>query len=81
MPKPLSVDDNVNLTAAVNRLNAVFRELHVAGHDFGVGVMGGEPIPPVVMPDARPRHMRVTPARVYVKLIEQATEMGREPLR
>ena len=79
--KPLTVDESVALTAAVEGINRTLRELHLAGHDFGVAVIGNEAIPPVVMPDARPRHMRITPPRVYVKLTEAAVEVGREPSR
>lgn len=81
MAKSLSVDESVALTAAVDGLNRVLRELHLAGHDYGLAVLGGEPIPPVVMPDARPRHMRMAPPRVYVKLSESVVEVGREPIK
>ena len=80
MPK-LTADDSKALTAAVDTINTVLRKLHTAGHDFGVAVLGHEPIQPAVMPDARPRHLRTTPPRVYVKLVEAATEIGREPVR
>ena len=81
MTKPLSVDERAALTTALGNFNGALRALHVAGHDFGVAVLGNEPIPPVVMPDVRPRHLRMTPPRVYVKLIEAAAEFGREPVR
>ena len=80
MPK-LTVDDSMALSTAVEALNGVLRKLHTGGHDFGVAVLGHEPIQPAVMPDARPRHLRSTPPRVYVKLVEQSTECGREPSR
>lgn len=77
----LSTEAGIDLTAAVNRVNLVLRELHLAGHDYGVAVLGREPTPPAIMPDARPLALRMTPPRVYVKIVTEATEVGREPVR
>lgn len=83
MAKPLSPEEGRKLTTAVETLNKVLRELHVAGHDYGVGVLGREPIAPMLssQPDTRPPHMRMNPPRIYVKIVESATEVGREPSR
>ena len=83
MPKPLSIEENMKLTTAVETLNAVLRELHLAGHDYGVAVIGREPIDAALAPTAvlGPRHLHMNPPRIFVKLVVEAVEVGREPSR